>query len=145
MTFDTSSGPSGGPLSTGPGAPRLNRWARESDPALRSRTGAQPHLQSLAQEYAAKLRQAGYSVAQGVAALQQSGKSVVARPAAAAGVAAEIRELEAMARTVFGADVDRWLQQPNHLLGGHTPASMMFAPTGRSKVRQLLKAYALAA
>lgn len=145
MTFDTSSGPSGGPLFTASGTPRLNRWARESDPALRSRTGAQPHLQSLAQEYAAKLRHAGYSVAQGVAALQQSGKSVAARPAAAAGVAAEIRELEAMARTVFGADVDHWLRQPNHLLGGHTPASMMFAPTGRSKVRQLLTAYALAA
>jgi len=115
------------------------------DSALRSRTGAQPHLQSLAQEYAAKLRQAGYSVAQSVAALLQSGKSVAARPAAAAGVAAEVRELEAMARTVFGADVDHWLQHPNDLLGGHTPASMMFAPTGRSKVRQLLKAYALAA
>ncbi len=145
MMFDTSSGPSGGPLFTGSGTPRLNRWAREPDPALRSRTVAQPRLQSLAQEYAAKLRQAGYSVAQGVAALQQSGKSVAARPAAAAGVAAEIRELEAMARGVFGADVDHWLRQPNHLLGGHTPASMMFAPTGRSKVRQLLKAYALAA
>lgn len=144
MTFYTSSGLSVGSLFTGSGASRFNRRAGEPDPAVRSRTVAQPHLQSLAQEYADKLRQAGYSVAQGVTALQQAENNVAMSSAAAAGVATEIRELEAMARTVFGTDVEHWLRQPNHLLGGHTPASMMFAPSGRSKVRQLLKAYTLA-
>ena len=145
MTFDALGGPSGRTIFTGSGSAGFHRRAREPDSTVRSKAVVEPHLQSLAQEYTAKLRQAGYSVAQGVTALQQPVNSVATRPAAAANVAAEIGELEAVARTVFGDDVEHWLKHPNHLLGGHTPASLMFAPTGRTKVRQLLKAYAFAA
>lgn len=102
-------------------------------------------LQALAQEYADKLGRAGYTVSQGVFALQQPANRADPRSASSAQVAADVRALEDMARTVFGERAEQWLRQPHPLLGGDTPASLMLAPCGRSKVRQLLKAYEVTA
>lgn len=110
----------------------------------RPRLSPEP-LQALAREYAARLRDAGYSVAQGIMALQHPAHGPNSHGAGSTHVAAEIRELEDLARGVLGADAAQWLKQPHALLCGNTPASLMLAPCGRKKVRQLLKAYELAA
>lgn len=145
MTFNAFDGRQQGGTRPKPLA-RMSRWRAPDHGAVDGGPfGQRRSLQLLAQEYSAKLQQAGYSVMQGITALQQAEGSGVRKTAASTAVAAEIQALEDVAHKVFGGDAAHWLLQPNHLLGGHTPKSLMLAPSGRAKVQQLLKAYALAA
>lgn len=120
---------------------RLRRAASDCRDAEINQDHHPPTLQALTQEHAVKLQNAGYSVAQGVLALQQSAPRSGSRSVASAQVAAEVCTLEEMARSIFGEEAQIWLRQAHPLLGGDTPASLMLAPCGRVKVRRLLKAY----
>lgn len=146
MTFNAIARPHGARMNSELAAPwPFHQAARSTAPAGPRRQGAPRNLEMLAQDYAARLREAGYSVAQGVAAMGRVGNATSPQYGAPSNVQSEIQALEAMAQSVFGTDCADWLRQPNPLLGGHTPASLMLAPCGRLKVRQLLKAYELAA
>ncbi len=113
-------------------------------------------LKALADAYAAQLKAAGFSIEEGIQALQPH------RPAAqppapprhqairpAPFVTAPKSQprppmdtVHLRAQSVLGSDAIDWLRRPHALLGGMTPSQMADTPQGEEKVLALLTAYA---
>ncbi|RYF83755.1 MAG: DUF2384 domain-containing protein [Comamonadaceae bacterium] len=98
-------------------------------------------LEDLAQEYARKLRRAGYSVAQGVDALSRPGCAQHPGAADHSAPASDVGQVESVAQRIFGDGWTSWFENPCPLLGGESPKSAMKTFAGRAKVRRLLQAY----
>ncbi|WP_399684325.1 antitoxin Xre/MbcA/ParS toxin-binding domain-containing protein [Xenophilus sp.] len=127
---------------------------REAMEQQRERLRAE-ELKVLADAYARKLRAAGFTIREGLAALrpyaavrlaqEQSDAAPVAAPAPAPsapqGTAAP-QDLRSRAAQVLGPDASRWLRRPHPLLGGQTPQQVAATPQGLEKVNALLAAYA---
>ncbi|MDA7418356.1 MbcA/ParS/Xre antitoxin family protein [Xenophilus arseniciresistens] len=128
-------------------------------------------LKTLADAYARKLQAAGFSVAEGLAALRpyasvrlQAAPDAGAAPAASAAPAAPapaaaspaasaqppqraalslgLDALHNRAAQVLGDDAHRWLRRAHSLLGGQTPLQLASTPQGLERVHALLAAYA---
>lgn len=120
-------------------------------------------LKTLADAYARKLQAAGFSVAEGLAALRPyASVRMQAAPAPAEPIAAApalsspapatqpqraslslgLDTLHNRAAQVLGDDAHRWLRRPHSLLGGQTPLQLATTPQGLERVQALLAAYA---
>jgi hypothetical protein len=123
--------------------------AREALEAQRHRA-REEELKVLADAFARKLKAAGFSVRQGIAALKPYARNWAAEPAPEAPAAPVQRaaapspeaHLRALAVQVLGQEHAQWMKRPHPLLGGQTPQDTAVTPHGREKVQALLTAYA---
>lgn len=133
--------------------------AREALEVQRQRLRVE-ELKTLADAYARKLQAAGFSVAEGLAALKPYANvrlqrdtpppaaAPVATPAPREGraprgsVAHGVEALHTRAAQVLGEDAQRWMRRAHPLLGGQAPLQVASTPQGVEKVQALLAAYA---
>ena len=140
---------------------RLHK-AREALQAQQARLRVE-ELKTLADAYARKLQAAGFSIAEGLAALKPYARvrlqddaatsPATTAPSAPAPRAARtprvrptvdqgIDRLHQRATEVLGDDGRHWLRRAHPLLGGQAPLEVASTPQGVDRVHALLAAYA---
>ncbi|TPG22152.1 antitoxin Xre/MbcA/ParS toxin-binding domain-containing protein [Variovorax guangxiensis] len=113
-------------------------WQTTTQPQIR-----RSRLDELAREYAEKLRAGGFSIVDGVAAIDRRrprGNAAIGQPNNPQGHT----RIQVMAQQIFGQGWSDWLEEPCALLGGECPAQLILTQTGRSRVQALLRAYEIA-
>lgn len=157
-----------------PGAPSLTELEAQIQQLNQSREVLEARrlhlrdeeLKVLADAFARKLRAAGFTIRQGIAALRPYANTALAAPpapAAAAGAASAApsptsaasapvkahaprkdpqQELRERAACVLGGEGEQWLDRPHPLLGGQTPMNAAATVKGLDQVHALLAAYA---